>query len=75
MYGKRGSFGYCWNHAVTTGGVRERYAIKQYLDGNGKRTTKHDGEHELWIFKYSADDPYQDANGATYDVTEGRWVG
>lgn len=74
MYGKHGSFNYCWNHAVSTGGYRERYAIEQYLNGNGKRTLKHDGNHKLWVFTYSADNPYQDANGVIYDVTEGRWV-
>ena len=70
MYGKHGSFNYCWNHAVSTGGYRERYAME-----NGTRTLKYDGNHKLWVFKYSADDPYQDANGATYNVTEGRWIG
>ena len=69
MYGKHGSFSYCWNNAVKTSGYRERYAID-----HGTRTLEHDGDHKLWVFRYSADDPYQDANGATYDVTEGRWV-
>ena len=70
MYGKHGSFGYCRNHAVSTAGYRERYAIE-----HGTRTLVHNGDHKLWVFRYSADDPYQDGNGATYDVTEGRWVG
>ena len=69
MYGKHGSFGYCWNNAVKTAGYRERYAIK-----HGKRELKYDGDHKLWVFIYSTDDPYQDANGASYDVTTGNWI-
>ena len=53
MYGKHGSFNYCWNHAVSTGGYRERYAME-----NGTRTLEYDGNHKLWVFKYSADDSY-----------------
>ena len=69
MYGKHGSFNYCWNHAIITADCRERYAIE-----HGTRTLKYNGDRKLWVFKYSADDPYQDANGATYDVTNGKWV-
>lgn len=47
-------------------GYRERYAVQNgELNINGN----------LWIFVYSTDDPYQDANGATYDCTEGKWIG
>ena len=51
-------------------GYRERYAMD-----HGKREIKVVGKHTLWIFRYSSDDPYQDGNGATYDVTEGRGRG
>lgn len=48
---------------------RELYAIihgKDYwYTENGKEYVK---------FTYSEDDPYQDANGATFCVTDGRWV-
>lgn len=50
-------------------GYRERYAMD-----HGTRETKIMRGHKLWIFRYGADDPYQDANGATYDCTEGRWI-
>ena len=56
--------------AMDRAGYRERYAME-----HGVKTTKRNGTHTLWIFTYSESDPYQDANGATYDVTEGRWVG
>lgn len=69
MYGKHGSFNNCWNHAVNSAGYRERYAIE-----HGTRALVRNGDHNLWVFIYSEDDPYQDANGATYDATEGRWV-
>lgn len=58
------------NRAYAEAGYREKYAME-----HGKKTTKRDRRgHTLWVFTYSADDPYQDANGATYDATEGRWV-
>lgn len=59
------------NRAYTEAGYREKYAME-----HGKRKTKRDRRgHTLWVFTYSTDDPYQDGNGATYDATEGRWVG
>lgn len=70
MYGKYDSFNYAWNDAVRTAGYREMYAIE-----HGTRTLKWDGGHRLWVFKYSTEDSYQDGNGATFDTTEGRWVG
>lgn len=51
-------------------GARERYAME-----NGHPTTVVDGERVLIRFTYSEYDPYQDANGATYDVGAGKWVG
>lgn len=59
------------NRAYETAGYREKYAMK-----HGKKTTKRDHRgHTLWVFTYSTDDSYQDANGATYDASEGKWVG
>lgn len=57
--------------AYETAGYRERYAMdnghkNKYIDGRG---------HEMWRFTYSKHKDYQDANGATWDNTEGRWVG
>ena len=56
--------------AYNRAGYRERYAMMK-----GTKETKRMNGHTLWVFSYSADDEYQDANGATYDVTEGRWIG
>lgn len=50
-------------------GYRERYAM-QY---GAKEIKKENGKKYL-VYTYSQNDPYQDANGATYDATEGRWV-
>jgi len=56
--------------AYAAGGYRERYAMD-----HGEKETKTVNNHRLWIFRYSPDDPYQDANGATFDCKEGRWIG
>ena len=55
--------------AYDRGGYRERYAMI-----HGRKETKTEKGHKIWIFRYSPDDEYQDANGATYDATTGRWV-
>ena len=55
--------------AYQRGGYRERYAMEK----GTMKTTKENG-HKLLVFSYDEDDPYQDANGATYDCTEGRWI-
>ena len=58
------------NRAYETAGYRERFAME-----HGKRTVKRDHRgHTLWVYKYSPHVDYQDANGSTYDATEGRWV-
>lgn len=54
--------------ALKEAGYREKYAME-----NGKETCYYNGNHRMIKFEYSNDDPYQDANGATFDVTEGRW--
>ena len=51
-------------------GYRERYA----MDHCTSKATRLVNGHKLWEFRYDEDDPYQDANGATYDCTEGRWI-
>jgi len=56
--------------AFDRAGYRERYAMEK-----GAKETKKQNGHTLWVFTYSESDPYQDANGATYDATEGRWIG
>lgn len=55
------------NLAMQRAGYRERFAMKC-----GTKEVKKENGHTLWIFTYSPDVEYQDANGATYDVTEGR---
>lgn len=56
--------------AYESAGYREKYAMER-----GNKTTRFDNRgHKLWVFTYSKYTEYQDANGATYDVTEGRWV-
>ena len=58
------------NRAYMVADYRERYAME-----HGKKTTKKDHRgHVLWVYRYSVYDSYQDANGAIYDATEGRWV-
>ena len=57
--------------AYETGGYRERYAMDNYAT---KEVKKINGR-KYWIFRYSSSDPYQDANGATFDTKSRRWVG
>lgn len=57
------------DRAYEAGGYRERFAMR-----NGKRYIRNNGNHVLWIYKFPSDYKYQDANGATYDATERRWV-
>ena len=60
-----------FSDAWKKGGYRERYAME-----NGKLYSHKDSRgHIMWEFTYETDNEYQDANGATYDLTEGRWVG
>lgn len=55
-----------WNQ----GGYRERYAMER-----GNKSVKFENGRELWVYTYSKWADYQDANGATYDVTNGKWIG
>lgn len=50
-------------------GARERYAME-----NGHSIRFAEGGRRLVRFVYSKYDPYQDANGATYDLEAKRWV-
>lgn len=61
--------------AYEAGGFRERYAMNHYATGNGTKEIKVLNGHRLWIFHYSKADPYQDANGATFDCKERKWIG
>ena len=50
-------------------GYRERYAIK-----NGKKNIKYINGHKCYVYTYSTDEEYQDANGATYDTVTKNWI-
>lgn len=50
-------------------GYRERYAIK-----NGKKNIKYINNHKCYVYTYSDDEEYQDANGATYDTVTKNWI-
>ena len=51
-------------------GWRERYAIL-----HGERETKNIRGRKCYIFTYSEDDEYQDANGVLYDTVTKSWRG
>lgn len=55
--------------AYDKGGYREKYAMD-----NGNKSVRYENGRELWVFTYSKSTEYQDANGATWDNTEKRWV-
>ena len=55
--------------ATKKAGYREKYAMQ---NGNEKKRTEN-GE-TVYIFTYSETDPYQDANGATYNATRKAWT-
>lgn len=50
-------------------GYRERYAIK-----NGDKNIKRINGHRCYVYTYSADEEYQDANGTTYDTVTKQWI-
>lgn len=56
--------------ARRTAGVRETYAIE-----HGNCSVRYIAGHKFLVFTYSKSVPYQDANGAMFDCTEGRWRG
>lgn len=55
--------------AYERGGFRERYAMK-----NGNRATVYIGGAKCYKWTYNNANPYQDANGATYDTTRRAWI-
>ena len=52
------------------GGFRERYAMQ-----NGTREIEYINGEKCYIYRYSKEEEYQDANGATYNTVRGAWVG
>lgn len=56
-------------NAYILGGYRERFAME-----NGNKTIIYMNGHKLFKFTYSRFNPFQDANGATYDATRKRWI-
>lgn len=55
--------------AYEKGGWRERYAID-----HGTPTEMEYGGHKVIRWNYDKNDPYQDANGAMWSITEQRWI-
>lgn len=55
--------------AINQAGYREKYAMK-----HGKETKRTENGETLYTFNYSNTDPYQDANGATYNATRKTWI-
>lgn len=59
------------DRAKELAGVREKYAME-----HGEKKVNFDkrtGEMS-WSWNYSDEDPYQDANGATYSINRHAWV-
>ena len=52
-----------------TAGYRERYAIK-----HGNKSIKNINGHKCYVYTYSDDDEYHDANGDTYDTVTKSWI-
>lgn len=55
--------------AFESAGARERYAME-----NGNKSAKIINGRLCYVFTYSKYDPFQDANGATFDVERGAWI-
>lgn len=55
--------------AYQQGGFRERYA----MDNGTEREVEFGGDRCL-RYDYDRNDPYQDANGAMYDIDRGCWI-
>ena len=54
---------------ISSAGYRERYAME-----NGKKSAEYINGHKCFVFTYSEDNEYQDANGATYDTVTKTWI-
>lgn len=57
------------SNAREAAGYREKYAMD-----HGQRIVFFQNGKEFWKFSYSDTDEYQDANGATWDVKENKWI-
>lgn len=55
--------------AYSAGGFRERYAME-----HGNATTVYINGEKCTKYTYSKADPYQDANGATYNTVRKQWI-
>lgn len=55
--------------ARNAAGWRENYAMD-----NGASEIVYINGHKCFKFTYSADNVYQDANGATFDAVRGVWI-
>lgn len=55
--------------AYHKGGFRERYAM-----ANGNKRTVYINGHKCYKYTYSNETEYQDANGATYDTLDKKWI-
>lgn len=55
--------------AYNLGGYRERYAME-----HGARHTITINGNICYKWIYAPSDPYQDANGATFDTVRGAWI-
>ena len=55
--------------AYQQGGFRERYA----MDNGNEKEVEFGGDRCL-RYDYDKNDPYQDANGAMYDIDRGCWI-
>jgi len=55
--------------AYKNGGWRERYAMD-----NGKETVVMYGGHKCLEYTYDHNNPYQDANGAMWDIDRQKWI-
>jgi len=56
--------------ATEKAGFREKYAMQH---GTEKKKTEN-GE-KLYVFTFSENEKFQDANGATYNATRRAWIG
>lgn len=55
--------------AYNAGGFRERYAME-----HGNKAVIYVHGKKCYKFTYSAQEEYQDANGATFDTVRGVWI-
>ena len=61
--------------ASKSAGYREQYAIDLYKNNRAVLEIERGQDYCLFRFLYSSNDPFQDANGATWERMRERWVG